>query len=419
MFCVHCGKQNSDEYRFCPKCGAVIELLSKTSATSQDVDSNKDYDSLLGGEYEEEANLLERDSVDDLRDEREDEWRNSKESPAAEQSNKHDDIPIALIIVPVIIVIAVIFLSIMITGEKETNVSSSNKQAVEKFEQSEKKSAGASQASNNENLNNDKPSQESKLPEATLIEDISIAELLKTGAKQKCGNHVLQLKENIDEYGVKNEYIEIMNDRGAFYDSIEGWRISEVACKDLTGDGKINLFLQYLRGGMSPNDYSNYAYILDDPIRLILNHTFHYVSHFIDLNNDGIQEIQSHYSFRYIGGLCGNCSPPWIEQYLCYHNGRYKDCSNQFPDNYAEVISFAKEIISDELEKIPNIESISDDSELDKLKAYSVLVLVSAILLDKEDQESEYLRKTLPGSVFNWLNETENRDYINNQLGLK
>jgi hypothetical protein len=438
MFCGYCGKQNSDEYRFCSKCGELIELANETSTYSEDADLADDNNSLLDGEYEEDTDLLEEANDSDSESESDDDYEDdegSTESPPPQQqktlrsnstsssqparSTETADVTGMVILVGVVVVgIAIILLS-QCNGEKRAATLLSNKQAVESFKQSNKKSSRASQSRKNKNLNSDKLSQKSKLSEPTLIEDISIAESLKTGEKQKCGSHVLQLKKKMDEDGLNSQHIEIMNDRGTFYDSIEGYRISQVACMDLTGDGKINLFLQYWGGGNSPSSYDSYAYILEDPVRLILNLNFHSLDEFIDLNNDGIQEIQSYYSFRYIGGLCGSCSPPMIPQYLCYQNGRYKDCSNQFPDHYAWLATYAKEIILDELKKIQNIDSISDDSELDKLKAHSVLVLVSAILTGKEDQESEYLRKTLPSSVFNWLNKRESRDYIDGQLNFK
>jgi hypothetical protein len=438
MFCGYCGKQNSDEYRFCSKCGELIELANETSTYSEDADPADDDNSLLEGEYEEDTDLLEEANDSDSENENDDDYEDDEDSTESPHPQQQETLkpnsasssqparstgtaPVtgfAIIIFWVAIIILPIYF-MLFHGGKRTAVLSSNKQAAKKFEQSEKQFARTSQASNIKNLEKGEPSQESKLPERTFIKDISIAKALMAGEKQRCGSHVLHLKEIKGEDGIKSEYIEIMTDRGTFFDSSGGYRISEVACMDLTGDGKINLFLQYWDGGNSPSDYSSYVYMLEDPVQLIHSLSFNYVANFVDLNNDGIQEIQSYYSFRYIGGLCGTCSPPRIEQYLCYQNGGYKECSNQFPNYYNEVIFRAKEIILDELKKIPAIESISDDSELDILKAFSVWVLVSAILLDKEDQESQYLRKTLPDRVYKWLNETDNRDYIDEVLNLK
>jgi hypothetical protein len=429
MFCGYCGKQNSDEYRFCSKCGELIELTGEAPTYSEDAGPVSDDNSSFEGGHEEVSLSKEgnddssekendadgEDSIESLSSQQQETFKSSSTSTSKLASNtkKHNNTGMAILVGAGIVGIVIILFG-QYVEEKRTPILPSNKQVAQKRMQNDKQFAGASL----ENSKIKKPIHEYKSPKRTFIEDISIAAALKAGEKQRCGSHVLHFKEIKGEDGIKFEHIEIMTDRGTFVDSIEGYRISEVACLDLTGDGKINLFLQYWGGGNSPSDYGSEVYTLEEPIQLIHEQAFNYVAHFVDLNNDGIQEIQSYYSFRYIGGLCGACSPPRIEKYHCYQSGKYKECSNQFPSYYNEVISLAKEIISEELNKLPNIESLSDQSELNKLKAFSVLVLVSAILLDKEDQESQYLRKTLPDKVYTWLIEADNRDYIDEVLNL-
>ena len=417
MFCGYCGKQNSDEYRFCPKCGKPIELINEASTASKDVDSLSDDDSFFEEEFEEETNLLEGSSYEEYEYDDNEDFESTVNNPLGQQSElplqansnidnqssvigknkKSDDTGLLVIIGIVTVSIIIIFLSDLDIGNKKQHEISSNKNSVSR-----------------KNLNQNKLLKKSQLKEKSQkVSQVEIA----IGDKTICGDHTIQtMKAMDDSVGFEWEYVAITDTQGIRFNSEKYQKIETVDCIDLTGDRKPDLFLKFWAGGNSPSAYNSYVYLLEDPIKLVLEHKFHAMDEIADINNDGIKEIKSYFSFRYIGGLCGACSPPPINQFLCFQNGRYGDCSRQFPDYYTEVISYAKKEISIELEKIPDSEASADDMELDGLKANSVLILASAILLDEEELESEYLRKTLPGSVFNWLNEIENRDYIDSVI---
>jgi hypothetical protein len=97
--------------------------------------------------------------------------------------------------------------------------------------------------------------------------DTSIKESLKSNGSLQCGNHTLYLIEEVDGHMIHNEYIKIVDDRGAAYETQRGAIIEIADCVDLTGDGKPELFLQLWGGGQGSHDFFDYVYLLDDPIR--------------------------------------------------------------------------------------------------------------------------------------------------------
>ena len=102
--------------------------------------------------------------------------------------------------------------------------------------------------------------------------DTSIKESLKSNGSRQCGDHILYLKQEDDGNVFHREYIRIMDDKGAFYETIRGDIIDIVDCVDLTGDGKPELFLHMWDGGMGGSyNYYTYVYLLDDPIRRLLH----------------------------------------------------------------------------------------------------------------------------------------------------
>jgi TPR repeat protein len=252
-----------------------------------------------------------------------------------------------------------------------------------------------------------KPSvQEYNINFGTLIRNISKKSLSDNGETHQCGGHFFKLKTSGEDFSPSHsEYLEVIDNKGGSFNTKAGYRVSEVACTDLTGDDKPDLFLQIWGRGNGRNSYSSYVYLLEDPIKLVLEQNYLTLK-FFDLNRDGIQEISSWYPFRYFGGLCGVCSPE-VERNFCYKNGRYSDCSSQFPDYLKWKIAEGKEQLKTELE---DFSGSSKNPKLTRIPELAVEILAHAILLGNENQESDYLYKILPSGVFDWLDK--NRDGI-------
>jgi hypothetical protein len=250
--------------------------------------------------------------------------------------------------------------------------------------------------------NPDLSAQEYKNLEGTLIRDIAIKGLSDNGETHQCGSHFFRLKTSGEDRSSHAEYLEVTNSKGSRINTKAGYNVHEVACTDLTGDNKPELFLQIWHGGNGSNSYSSYVYLLEEQIKLVFEHN--YLTHkFFDLNDDGIQEVSSWYPFRYFGGLCGVCSPK-IKRNFCYKKGIYSDCSNHFPDYLKWKIAKGKEQLTIELEDFTRSPK---NPALTSIPSISVEILAHAILLSKENHELDYLHKLLPAEVFSWLDENK------------
>ena len=250
--------------------------------------------------------------------------------------------------------------------------------------------------------NPDLSAQEYENLEGTLIRDVAIKGLSDNVETHQCGSHFFRLKASGEGSSSHTEYLEVTNSKGDRINTKAGYKIHEVACTDLTGDNKPDLFLQIWHGGNGSNSYSSYVYLLEDQIKLVFEHNY-LTRKFFDLNDDGIQEVSSWYPFRYFGGLCGACSPE-IERNFCYKKGMYSDCSKHFPDYLNWKIAKGKEQLTIELEDFTRSPK---NPTLTSIPRLSVEILAHAILLSNENHELGYLHKLLPAEVFSWLDENK------------
>ena len=249
-------------------------------------------------------------------------------------------------------------------------------------------------------------SQKYKPAKTILVDDISIADSLRSNGEQPCGKFSVKSQvEEIDE--LEYEHLVITNENGDKFNSIKGRSLAAVVCADLTGDEKPELFLHFWKGGRS---HSAYVYLLERPIKLVFKHNY-YTKEFVDLNNDGLMEISSFYQFRYFGDLCGACSPG-IKRIFCFHDGKYDDCSSQFPDFLKWEIANSKNKLISALAKVSgDTKKQFEDSELSNAQAHAVEILAYAMLLGEGEKAIIYLREVLPSIVYGWLLGLETEVY--------
>ena len=223
---------------------------------------------------------------------------------------------------------------------------------------------------------------------------------------QRCGNYLIQVKEDLSDKRFKFLYLVLTDDKGNKFNSETGVRISEVKCLDLTGDKNPDLFVELWQGGQRAASFDSYVYLLENPIKLVFQN--HYRSEGLyDLNKDGIQEIATWYPFRYFGGLCGACSPS-VTRNFCYQNGKYEDCSSQFPDYVKSNLNKSKKQLEDGIKTTIDPTINIEDQMLDgfvMLKAHAVEILANAMLLNEEEQAMNYLSRTLPKIDYSWVDD--------------
>ena len=237
----------------------------------------------------------------------------------------------------------------------------------------------------------------------TIIENISIKSTPdKPIENYQCGNHSISMQNSGETWGdSRSEYFVITDSQGRQFNTPSGLRYGELVCLDLTGDNKPELFVQFWHGGNSKTSYSSYAYLLEDPIKLIFEH-HHFVDKFVDLDNDGVKEIASFYPLRYVGGVCGVCFPK-IERPFCYKNRRYEECTREWTQDLKTKLARRKQALEESLiiaTETPN------SPHYDALPGYSGAVIAYGILLNTEKKQLGYLNEKLPPEVFEWVEDT-------------
>ena len=103
----------------------------------------------------------------------------------------------------------------------------------------------------------------------------------------------------------------------------------EAQCHDLTGDDKLELFIKSSGGG-SAGQADIYIFKLTNPIKILLDAVLYVNTSLKDLDNNGIYEVISGTPLLY-SAFCGACTPD-LPIYLCLKNGRYDNCTSEFPD---------------------------------------------------------------------------------------
>jgi hypothetical protein len=176
--------------------------------------------------------------------------------------------------------------------------------------------------------------------------------------------------------------------------------ITESHCQDVTGDRIPELLFETYSGGAH---CCTTAYIvsLKGPIRLILRYDAGNADvEVADLNHDGRPELLlGDDSFAYFDDLCYACSPSVPPIVACYRNGRFEDCTRQFPSVVREQAANS----AVELRELAK-RGVHDASDLQYIRGAALSLYAPYVLLGQETRGWTAVRAivSIP-EVLTWL----------------
>jgi hypothetical protein len=212
----------------------------------------------------------------------------------------------------------------------------------------------------------------------------------------ECAGYTLRLSEAGQGVGATSD-LEIRQGSRTVK-TISDWRIMAVVCTDATGDGKPKLIVESHSGGMHCCTTIR-VFLLQPSFRQILNYEAGNAGGFMVLRtpNGSPALALGDDSFAYYDDLCYACSPAHMPLVACYSNGRFVDCTRQFPQ-------LIQEAIRSSVERLKEAVADTHESRLMYMKGGALGVYAAHVLLGREADGRALVMRIVPEpEVTTWL----------------
>ncbi len=177
-----------------------------------------------------------------------------------------------------------------------------------------------------------------------------------------------------------------------------GGGILKPKCEDINNDGIPELIFQtgYLWADCC---FTQYIYELKEQPKLIYSFELGNarVLNFQDINSDGVKEIIAGEDRSADWSFCYTCSP-WLEYVFCSKDGKYQDCTMDFPFFIKDKLKAHKDSLDKELK--------NKNSNKDLLRD-ALGVWGNALLLGEGNKWWKYLKTRLPAEDYKWLKKNK------------
>jgi len=167
------------------------------------------------------------------------------------------------------------------------------------------------------------------------------------GVPAHCAGHTIRFSETETSILERSARLEIRR-RQALVKTVTAWRITEVNCTDVTGDGRPELIVESFSGGLH----------CCSTIQIFqLQRFFPRILDFEAGNAGGFSIVRDlrgrpalvlgDDGLAYYGDLCFACSPSYMPLVACHDGTRFVECTRQFPAVIQKAVKLSLEELRD------------------------------------------------------------------------
>lgn len=183
---------------------------------------------------------------------------------------------------------------------------------------------------------------------------------------------------------------------GRLLETITDWTITSTECDDINADGIPELVVRTFSGGAHCCETLR-VYALGDKPRLLLLYEANNAMgvEVRDINGDGRRElILGDDTFAYFNDLSHADSPASLPLVACFADGRFQDCTSQFPD----LLRGKRE------QFLARLAPPAGEHALKEAEGNALGVVALSALLGEEEQGLEAVRRAAPDEkLMAWL----------------
>lgn len=213
----------------------------------------------------------------------------------------------------------------------------------------------------------------------------------------QCAGHTIRLSETETRDAGPSSRLVVRRGQ-AVVKTLTGWRITEVRCVELTGDGTPELSVEWHSGGAHCCSTIQ-IFQLQPTFRQILTfNAGHTMGFTVQRDRDGRPAlVLGDSGLAYYGDLCFACSPSSMPLVVCYTGARYVDCTRRFPGVVQEALKSYTQSLRDSVRS-------THSSRIEYLKGAALGVYAAHALLDREADGLTAVRRIVTEpEVTSWL----------------